>query len=329
MSRPLVSVVIAAYNAASFLPETLETALGQSYPNREVIVVDDGSTDDTRARIERYRARVRYLRRAHGGLAAARNTGLRVAAGDYIALLDADDLWHPDKLATQVEVAGRHPESGLIACTGVEFEGERVLSAPLLGRELLRALDGAPEGEVTGHFHHALIRSSTISCPAQTLIPRRVVQSLGEFVDSGAQDYDYYLRIAQRYPITLHRSRGEAPLVRWRYRGDSMSGHGERRRFVWGLDMLNVLRAHRARCDTASRRVVRRRRATLARALAREAYVYGDRTDRRYALHVLGRLLAARPWPPTALPVVIALLTPLPLRRAVTRGLRGLGWSWS
>ena len=106
-----------------------------------------------------------------------------------------------------------------------------------------------------------------------------------------------------------------------------MSGAIERRQFVWPLQMLPVLRAHRARCDTAARRLVRRRSATLARAMARAAYVHGDRVDRRYAVTMLARLLAVRPWPPTALPYLIALLTPLPLRRVVTRGLRGLGWS--
>ncbi len=190
MTSLLVSVVIAAYNAARYLPETLESALAQTHAHREIIVVDDGSTDDTAARVASYRSRVTYIRRAHGGLAAARNAGLRMVRGDYIALLDADDLWKPEKLEVQLDVARRHPESGLIVCDGVQFDGDAVLDSGLLGRTLARARDASPGGEITGHFHRALLEGSTITCPAQTLIPRRVMEELGPFIDSGAQDLD-------------------------------------------------------------------------------------------------------------------------------------------
>src|SRR5262245_22654271 len=118
---PLVSVIITTYNTARYLPATLTSALAQTYSPYEVIVVDDGSEDDAAGSVQPFLDRIRFLPERHIGLAAARNRALDVARGEYIALLDADDLWDPDKLAVQVEVARRHPESGMIACDGREF----------------------------------------------------------------------------------------------------------------------------------------------------------------------------------------------------------------
>jgi glycosyltransferase involved in cell wall biosynthesis len=247
-----------------------------------------------------------------------------VARGDYIALLDADDLWAPEKLEVQLEVARRHPESGLIACDGVEFDGEAVLNSRLLGKALAPVLDASPDGEVTGQFHRAFLRGSTITCPAQTLIPRWVVDELGPFVDSGAQDYDYYLRISQRFPVSLHRQ----SLVRWRYRPDSLSGPLERRDFVWCLDTLPVLRVHAARCNADERRLVRQRMAVLTREMAVAACTTGTGPERAYATRFLARLFWLRPWPPTALLYFPALCIPAWLRGPLARGLRALGWDW-
>src|SRR5258706_3151348 len=83
-----ISVVIATHNLARYVPEAVDSALGQTHAEREIIVVDDGSTDDTAERLEPYGARIRYIKQDHGGLAAARNHGLRLATGDYIPLLD-------------------------------------------------------------------------------------------------------------------------------------------------------------------------------------------------------------------------------------------------
>lgn len=204
MTPPLVSVVIATWNARRYLPETLGSALDQTWPNLEVIVVDDGSTDGTHEAITEFLPRIRYERRPHQGLAAARNEGIRLARGDYVALLDADDLWHPEKVAVQMEVAQRHPETGMIVCDGVEFSGDSILRETLLLEPFLRVLRSAGKEEVTGDFQRELIAGCCIGCPAQVLIPRHVLAELGAFIDSGAQDYDFYLRLTLRYPIALH-----------------------------------------------------------------------------------------------------------------------------
>src|SRR5271156_2034659 len=102
MSRPAVSVIIPTYNYGRFVTEAVDSVLAQSYTDHEVIVVDDGSVDDTPERMQPYAERVRYLRQPNQGPSAARNNGIEAARGEYVAFLDADDLWHPRKLEAQL-----------------------------------------------------------------------------------------------------------------------------------------------------------------------------------------------------------------------------------
>ena len=116
-TMPLVSVLVPAFNAARTLRETLQSVLASTYSNLEVVVVDDGSVDGTAALVQALAGadpRVRLVQRANGGLSAALNTGFRGTSGDYIARLDADDLWHPSKLQKQMELAVREPELAFI-----------------------------------------------------------------------------------------------------------------------------------------------------------------------------------------------------------------------
>src|SRR5690242_13247080 len=116
----LVSVIIPTYNGTAFLRETIDSALAQTYPAVEVIVVDDGSTDDTAAVIAEYGDRIKGIAQANSGTSAARNTGIRASSGDYIAFLDHDDLWAPIKLARQMRVLRDHPELGMVYA-GIRF----------------------------------------------------------------------------------------------------------------------------------------------------------------------------------------------------------------
>jgi glycosyltransferase involved in cell wall biosynthesis len=112
--RPTVSVVIPAYNSAHLLPDAVRSVLGQTRPPDEVIVVDDGSTDDTPSVLAEFGNRLRIVAHAENrGLPAARNTGIRAATGSLIALLDADDAWLPRMVEKQVEEFARHPDLGL------------------------------------------------------------------------------------------------------------------------------------------------------------------------------------------------------------------------
>lgn len=107
--RPTVSVVIPVWNAARYLPETLRSVLRQTRPPEEIVVVDDGSTDESAALAEGFGPTVCVLRQENRGESAARNRGIEAARGEWIAFLDADDLWHPEKLARQLAAVRTHP----------------------------------------------------------------------------------------------------------------------------------------------------------------------------------------------------------------------------
>jgi len=308
VSAPLVSVVITSYNTGRYLPETLDSALAQTHRPIEVIVVDDGSTDDTVTQVGPYLDRITFIRRSHGGLAAARNQGIAAAKGVYVALLDADDLWMPGKLSVQVEIAERSPSSGMIACDGLEF-GAASSRPYLLSGPAASALRRAPSGEVTGDFHRAFIDHVGLRCPAQTLLPRAVIDKVGPFGNFEAQDYDYYLRLSALFPVTFHAH----SLVRWRDREDSMSGRRSRRDLTWTRQRLVVLRSH-ARHNTLRHPAALMRQLLFSRAEA--AFHYAALGRRRYAFRALRLLFARQPWPPIALPFLVAAMTPHAARHA-------------
>ena len=115
MNSTSVSVVIPTYNYGHFVVGAVESVLAQTYQNVEIIVVNDGSSDDTKARLEPFMGRVRYIYQDNQGLSAARNTGIGAATCRWIAFLDSDDLWHPRKLELQMAYLDGHPEVGLLA----------------------------------------------------------------------------------------------------------------------------------------------------------------------------------------------------------------------
>ena len=122
--RPSASCVIPVHNGSAWLGEAIRTALAQSVPPREVIVVDDGSTDDTATVIESFGARIVHLHQDHGGVAHARNHGVDRAGGDLLAFLDADDLWHPERLRLEIDLLLAHPETSLADAHSRYFWGE-------------------------------------------------------------------------------------------------------------------------------------------------------------------------------------------------------------
>src|SRR5947207_886583 len=116
MSKPFASVLIDTYNHDRFIEQAIVSVLEQDFPSseREILVVDDGSTDNTAALVEKFRPQVRYLRKANGGQASAFNAGIPEARGKIVAFLDGDDWWAKDKLSTVLEVMAKNPEVGAV-----------------------------------------------------------------------------------------------------------------------------------------------------------------------------------------------------------------------
>ncbi len=142
---PLVSVAIPLYRCAATIGETLDSVLAQSYPNLEIIVVDDGSPDDSSAVLRRFEGRVRYIRQPNGGVGSARNRGLSEARGEYIALLDCDDLCEPDRIAIQVSYLQQNPDV-LLCSSDFTFFGEGVESQGSSIGEYYSSVGDCPDG---------------------------------------------------------------------------------------------------------------------------------------------------------------------------------------
>ena len=123
MSAPLVSVIVPTYNRAVLLSEAVNSVLLQTYQNIEIIVIDDGSTDDTTEVMATFGDRVRYTRRPNAGVNAARNLGLKQARGEFIALLDSDDLWAPFKIELQVRLLRTFTDVGFTFSNFQIFHG--------------------------------------------------------------------------------------------------------------------------------------------------------------------------------------------------------------
>ncbi len=173
---PLVSVILPVYNGEQFLAEALDSVLAQTYPQMEVLVMDDGSSDNSSSIATQYLTIV-YHKLAHQGVAAARNAGVRLSTGDILAFIDQDDLWTPDKTAEQVEYLQKHTEVDVVSCH-TEFFLDGIASKPDWLREARFQKPG---------------KNFTLG---SSLIRRSVLESVGLFdtVYKSASDHDWFVR---------------------------------------------------------------------------------------------------------------------------------------
>jgi glycosyltransferase involved in cell wall biosynthesis len=205
-----VSVIIPTYNYARFIGEAVDSALAQTRPPLEVIVVDDGSTDDTAAVLAAYGDRIRVLRQKNAGVAMARNAGIAAARGEYLAFLDSDDAWYPRKLERQMQRFGAEPHLGLVHCGAEIIDSEgRTLSTTTAGME--------------GRVAEAMLRMDReVIMPqgSSIVVPKRVAEDVGGY-DARlppSEDWDFCYRIAARYEIGYVREL----LVRYRLHGSGI-----------------------------------------------------------------------------------------------------------
>lgn len=195
MTRAIeVSAIIPTFNRRDLLLRAIGSVLAQTHAVDEIIVVDDGSTDGTeRALAQRYGDQVRYVWQANAGVSAARNHGMSLARGRYLALLDSDDEWLPEKTARQLELLKARPDFGMVLCDIIRVDGNHRELGVVRRRDVIRE-----DGWILRWILH---RPSLV--PASVMLRREVFEDVGGFDETlrTAEDIDFHLRVARKWQI--------------------------------------------------------------------------------------------------------------------------------
>ena len=187
-----VSVIIPTFNRAWILEEAVDSVLAQTCPADEIIIVDDGSTDNTQTLLRRFGSRIQVLRQPNRGVSAARNAGWRRATGALIALLDADDLWLPTKLERQIAFFNTHPEARICQTEEIWMRRGKRVNPKRRHRK--------PSGWI---FEPSL--ALCLVSPSAVMMRRELLEEMGGFDEAlpACEDYDLWLRVSLRVPIHL------------------------------------------------------------------------------------------------------------------------------
>ncbi len=191
---PRISVVIPAYNRARYLDTAAATVLAQTWSDLELIIIDDGSQDNTPdvcGRLCEYDSRVRYIRHENKGLPAARNTGIRAATGEFIALLDSDDFWAPTKLAKQLDLFARDQTLGVVYCDWASIDQSGHVSQGV----------NPPDFSLPSLYEALLFDNVVHGSASAVLIRATCFDQVGLFDESlrANEDWDMWLRTAEHY----------------------------------------------------------------------------------------------------------------------------------
>jgi glycosyltransferase involved in cell wall biosynthesis len=288
LSAPKVSVVIPAYNAAAFIEATLATVAAQTFRDFEVLVVDDGSKDDTAGVVDRFLKKHglagQAIKQANKKIAGARNTGWRAARGEWIAFLDHDDTWYPNKLSRTIEEIAAHPDAGLVC------HWENIVEKG----KILRVCENGPWTE--GMYERLLFKGNALS-PSCVTVKKEMLEKVGGFREdekfNTVEDYDLWMRLSQA--------------CRFHFWGEILGDYlfeerGASRRIVYHHGNLeHLLRDHFARRfgptpGLRDRLRMSRRLSSVYRSALGLLSTYGEAPEeqRRYA----ALMLRACPWDP-------------------------------
>ncbi|HET9930610.1 MAG TPA: glycosyltransferase [Polyangiaceae bacterium] len=305
MDSRKVSIVIPTYNRAYCLAATLESLQRQTYPHWEALIIDDGSTDDTEALVASIQSsdpRIRYVRKENGGVSSARNTGIRLADGDWVAFLDSDDAWEPWKLEAQLACTKELPDVGMVWTDMNAFDAEGNLVSPRHLRKMYTAYarvgehrlfsahrkvrDFAPELTSHGPLADATVRWGEISSwmifgslvhTSTVLISRERLRAVGFFNEKyrTGEDYEFHLRTCFEGPVALL----DAPSIRYRVAGGADQLTAPKHRLEIALNGLRIreaaIAANRARINLSEAELA----GIMARAnafVAEELFQQGD-----------------------------------------------------
>lgn len=277
----LVSVVIATYNMGHYLPQAVESVLAQSYANVDVQIVDDGSTDETPTIVQQWEAhpRVRVHRQTNGGQARAKNRGVALSGGAFVAFLDADDVWLPEKLSWQMPLFSGRPELGVVYSDYERMDGE--------GRPLQKGTIEMHRGWISG----ALLIDNFVGFPT-AVVRRACFEQLGTFDETLGMgiDYDLWLRFSAHYQFDFV----PRPTARYRIWAGQMSKN-YRKRYECAIRIMQSFIEHNP--DVVGHSLTRR--AWAHTYTGRGNSVLWHEKDRAAAFRDYLRALAFRPayWP--------------------------------
>ena len=223
-----VAAIIATYNSAKFIQRTILSALQQDYEPIEITVVDDGSTDDTVRKVERFAPRVRILHhpnKANLGPAASRNLGIKNTGADLIAFLDHDDMWHPTKIREQVTIFNNYPDVGLVHTNGYAIDEDDNILYELLPKDFNEP--NQPE---------AILLNCYIKTPSSVIVRRNLLEKVGMFYEGFrlSSDHDLWIRMKEItifYFLAKH-------LLGIREHSTRLSTQGEHAMWKAGFDVL-------------------------------------------------------------------------------------------
>ena len=196
--NPLVSIIIPVFNAVDFIQDTLATVFNQTYPNQEILLIDDGSTDGTVGYVrELFKDKITIIHQENRGPSSARNQGIRAAKGEFIAFLDADDLWHPEKISSQVNILTQHPEIGLLCGNMIDFENKTFDRESHFDKHQINSNFFEDALYVINPFEKLLLKNF-ISTPT-VMVSRFFMNQAGYFNEhfSFAEDFLYWLKFAK------------------------------------------------------------------------------------------------------------------------------------
>jgi glycosyltransferase involved in cell wall biosynthesis len=338
--RLRISVIIPTFNCAAYLPQAVRSALEQTNPPHEVIVVDDGSTDDTPAVVESFGESVRYVRTANGGAAAARNIGLDHASGDCVAFLDADDGWYPRKLEAQASVLRNHADVQAVCCDFglVSVHGEplqarfikqkyRVFAAYHLDwpgmfpnrSQIEGFVDEAaqPAQVYHGDVRRALFLGNFVNT-SSILLRRGAVERVGRFTSGRRtqEDYEFWLKLAGCGSLAFL----DLPLLFFRRRPNQLTSDDQKLRIASDTAEVIAAAAVDARAVLGDE-LVNRRLGDRYRALAMAELGAGKSSDARATLRRAWRVSGLQA-PTLALYAWSCL--PLKVANAVRIGVRSM-----
>jgi len=284
MNHPAVSVVIPTYDSADLVVQAIDSVLAQTVPPAEIIVVDDGSRDDTCERLASYGNRILLVVQENQGVAAARNHGVKLATGKFIAFLDADDIWHPRKLELQLQQLTERPQIGLLGTRTFDWPAATVPAV----------LTGIRASVVEVPWQQLVVKNYFTT--SSVIVRRSILGQVGEFDTTlqGPEDYDLWLRIAESSQAA------NLDLALTGYR--SVAGSLSKQASAMETHLCRILRKLDERAVWAGRRLLRRKAHSYCGYSC--AYLHGAAGSPGVAL---ARLLGSFAW------------YPFPYRRAEVR----------